>query len=413
MSAVNEPMPRSIERELRHRRDGRQMHIALVSETWPPEINGVANTLHHWVGGLIERGHQIHLTRPRQHPNERPIAGSGIEERLVHSLPLPGYHGLRFGLPAPRVLHREWAHFTPDLVYIATEGPLGGSALRIAKRMGIPAVTGFHTRFDFYSRHYRLGWLEPAIRAVLRRFHNRSAATLVPTRELADLLSRHGFHNPRVVSRGVNARLFTPERRDGGLRATWGVTETTPVALYVGRLAPEKNIDLAISAYRAMQVRNPELRFVLVGNGPDEQRLKRDNPDLIFAGPRIGEDLARHYASGDIFLFPSLSETFGNVVIEAMASGLGIVAFDYAAGREHLHHAENGLLAPRNDASAFIQQAVSLAEHPALLARLRRPARATAAALDWPHVTDLLESLMYEYARPAGLPAREKRHALV
>jgi glycosyltransferase involved in cell wall biosynthesis len=413
MSTSNAPLPMVVERELRPRRGGRQLHIALVSETWPPEINGVANTLHHWVGGLIERGHRIHLTRPRQRPGERPSAGSGIAERLVQSLPLPGYDGLRFGLPAPRVLHREWAHFTPDLVYIATEGPLGGSALRIAKRMGIPAVTGFHTRFDFYSRHYRLGWLEPAIRAVLRRFHNRSAATLVPTRELADLLARHGFHNPRVVSRGVNARLFSPERRDGALRAAWGVTESTPVALYVGRLAPEKNIDLAISAYRAMQVRHPELRFVLVGNGPDEHRLKRDNPDLIFAGPQIGEDLARHYASGDIFLFPSLSETFGNVVIEAMASGLGIVAFDYAAGREHLQHAENGLLAPQNDASKFIEQAVSLAEHPALLARLRHPARATAAALDWPHVTDLLESLMYEYARPADLPAREKRHALV
>ena len=413
MSAANDTVLTEIARDPHGRRDGRRLNIALVSETWPPEINGVANTLHHWVGGLLERGHRIQITRPRQHAGERPISEGEIEERLVHSMPLPGYHDLRFGLPAPRVLHREWAHFTPDLVYIATEGPLGGSALRIARRMRIPAVTGFHTRFDFYSRHYRLGWLEPAIRTVLRRFHNRSIATLVPTRELAEMLARHGFHNPRVVSRGVNARLFTPERRDAAMRATWGVTETTPVALYVGRLAPEKNIDLAIRAYRAMQVRKPELRFVLVGSGPDEQRLKRDNPDLIFAGPQVGENLARHYASGDIFLFPSLSETFGNVVIEAMASGLGIVAFDYAAGREHLRHGENGLLATREDASSFIQHAVTLAENPALLGRLRPPARATAAALDWPHVTDLLENLMYEYARPANLPAQENRHALV
>lgn len=391
----------------------RHLNIAMVSETWPPEINGVANTLHHWVGGLVERGHRIHITRPRQSRGERPIDGTSLEEYLVTGIPLPGYQSLRFGLPAPRVLHRQWARFAPDLVYIATEGPLGGSALRVARRMSIPAITGFHTRFDFYSRHYRLGWLEPAIRAVLRRFHNRSSATLVPTHELADLLKINGFHNSRVISRGVNTRLFAPERRDTGLRAAWGVTETTPVSLYVGRLAPEKNIGLAIRAYRAMQTRNPELRFVLVGSGPDEQRLKHDHPDLIFAGPQIGEDLARHYASSDIFLFPSLSETFGNVLLEAMASGLGVAGFDYAAGREHVRHDENGLLAVPGDENGFIQNAVSLAERPALLGRLRGPARATAVQQDWPHVTDLLESLMLEYARPASVFAQEKCHALV
>lgn len=413
MNAVNRVAIAEHGLALRSGSQARRLNIALVSETWPPEINGVANTLHHWVDGLIERGHSILLTRPRQQPKEHAISSSAFEERLVRSLPLPGYDALRFGMPSPRLLLREWARFTPDLVYIATEGPLGASALHIAQHMRIPAVTGFHTRFDSYSQHYRVGWLEPGIRMVLRHFHNRSAATLVPTRELADLLTHHGFSNPRVVPRGVNARLFNPQRFDAGLRAAWGVTKSTPVVIYVGRLAPEKNIGLAIEAYRSMQVRNPELRFVLVGSGPDERRLKRDNPDLVFAGPRVGEDLARHYASGDIFLFPSLSETFGNVVIEAMASGLGVVAFDYAAGREHIERGVNGLLAPVNDTHAFVQHAVHLAVQPALLGRLKGPARATAAALDWPHVTDQLERLMYEYARPVTVPAQEKRHALV
>lgn len=191
------------------------------------------------------------------------------------------------------------------------------------------------------------------------------------------------------------------------------MTETTPVALYVGRLAPEKNIDLAIRAYRTMQVRNPELRFVLVGNGPHEQRLRRDNPDLIFPGPQTDENLARHYASSDIFLFPSLSETFGNVVIEAMASGLGLVAFDCAAAREHLRHGENGLLVAPGDADGFVQQAVSLAKNPALLARLRHPARATGLSLDWSQVIDQFESLLREYAQTKNYPAQEDCHALV
>lgn len=201
-------------------RHSQRLNIAMVSETWPPEINGVANTLRHWTGGLIERGHRIHITRPRQARGEHPVASQGFDECLVPGIPLPGYHALRFGMPATRLIHREWTRFLPDLVYIATEGPLGRSALRVARGMRIPAITGFHTRFDCYSQHYLLGWLEPAIRVVLRRFHNRSAATLVPTRELAELLARHGYRNLRTESRGVNTRLFTPQRRDAALRAS-------------------------------------------------------------------------------------------------------------------------------------------------------------------------------------------------
>ncbi|APZ43705.1 glycosyltransferase family 4 protein [Acidihalobacter ferrooxydans] len=394
----------------------RTLNIAMVSETWPPEINGVANTLHHWVEALLERGHRVQLIRPRQAADDgapRPSRNPRFYERLVPSVPLLSYPGLHFGMPAGRLLRQTWTQFAPDLVFIGTEGPLGNSALHTAKRMGLPAVTGFHTRFDYYSRHYRLGWFEPAIRAHLRRFHNRADATFVPTRELAELLARQGFHKARVISRSVDIHLFDPARRDADLRATWGASKTTPVVLYVGRLAPEKNIELAIRAYRAMQTRIPELRFVLVGSGPLEQPLKQANPDLIFAGLRTAEDLARHYASGDLFLFPSLSETFGNVVIEALASGLGIVAYDYAAAHEHLRHNENGLLAAPNDETAFIHQAVSLADQPALLERLRQQARATVFELDCARIAVRLESLFLEYARPADASVLERHHAPV
>lgn len=386
-----------------------RLRIALITETWPPEINGVANTLRHWAGGLLERGHRIQLTRPSQggQDRSRPEAG-GLEECLVPGLPIPGYRGLRFGLPVARALHRQWARFRPTIVYIATEGPLGAAALRVARRLGIPAITGFHTRFDFYSRHYRLGWLEPVIRAVLRRFHNRSSSTLVPTRELALKLGQQGFNNAKVISRGVNTQLFGPHRRDLELRREWGVDAETPVVLYVGRLAPEKNIALAVSTYRHMQTHAPSLRFVLVGHGPHEMALRRDHPDLIFAGPRVGEDLARHYASSDIFLFPSISETFGNVVLEAMASGLAVVGFDYAAGREHIESGINGLLAPLGEETAFYAQAAHIASDSALLERIRPAARHTAETLDWSHITDQLEALLYEYALPDGSPSPEE-----
>lgn len=392
------------------------LRIALVTETWPPEINGVANTLRHWAGGLLERGHRIQLTRPQQGRHDRSrVEAGGLEECLVPGLPIPGYRGLRFGLPVVRALRRNWARFRPSIVYIATEGPLGIAALRVARRLGIPAITGFHTRFDYYSRHYRLGWLEPAIREVLRRFHNRSTGTLVPTRELAGKLAGQGFHNVRVISRGVNTQLFNPQRRDAELRRSWGlVDEHTPVALYVGRLAPEKNIALAVSTFRRMQQRTPELRFVLVGHGPHEATLRRENPDLIFAGARVGEDLARHYASSDIFLFPSVSETFGNVVLEAMASGLAVVGFDYAAGREHIESGINGLLAPLSDNEAFEEAAAGLGQAQALVERLRLAARHTAETLDWSHITDQLEALLYEYALPDRSPSTEEDcHATV
>ena len=378
------------------------MRIALVTETFPPEINGVAMTLGRMVAGLRERGHHVQLLRPGQRRGEQPAQGAGFEERLLRGLPIPGYGGLRFGLPAARPLTRLWRAWRPDVVHVATEGPLGWSATSAARRLGLPLCSDFHTNFDHYSRHYGLAWLDRAVSVYLRRFHNRGVATFVPSRELAARLSGEGYHGVEVISRGVDCELFSPARRSVSLRSSWGLAVGTLAVLSVGRLAPEKNLPLLLQAFDAIAEQRPDARLILVGDGPMRQRLQRERPDVVFAGLRRGEDLAAHYASGDVFLFPSQTETYGNVTLEAMASGLPVVAYDYAAAGELIRPGQNGLLAPFGDARELIRQGVRLGRDPQLAAELGQVARQTAQLQDWHRIHDAFAAALAAVAvRPA------------
>jgi len=377
--------------ELRGRSEvDRRRHFCVVTETYAPEINGVATTLEHLVSGLRARGHRVSLVRPRQRCEAlRPCADPAT--LLVAGIRLPGYRGLQIGLPAGAALRAAWTRSRPDAVYVATEGPLGWSALRAGAALGVPVYSGFHTNFHTYVAHYRAGWLRHAVAGYLRHFHNASAGTLVSTECLRAELAAAGFRNLGVIGRGVDSRRFDPARRSIGLRESWGASGDDLVVLYVGRLAAEKNVGLAIEAYEAMRRANTHLRFVLVGDGPLGPALRHEHPELVFAGFRTGSDLATHYASADVFLFPSETETFGNVTLEAMASGLGVIAYDYAAARVHIESGVNGLAAPAGDRGGFIAAAVKLAREPELVASMRRRARAAMEAVDWAHVVARFE----------------------
>jgi glycosyltransferase involved in cell wall biosynthesis len=352
------------------------MRIAIVTETWPPEINGVALTVQSLARGLAALGHAVELVRPHQRSASDPGCPEEFEQLLLPGAALPRYPGLRFGLPAQRHLHRHWSESPPDALYIATEGPLGFSALGTARRLGIPACTGFHTRFDDFVNHYGFGLLTPLVFAYLRRFHNRAAATLVPTAELVDFLGSNGFRNVRLLSRAVDTNLFHPRHRDAQLRARWGLDADDLAIVYVGRLAAEKNLGLAVRAFEAIRARHPRARFVIVGDGPARAGLAAQYPSILFAGMLRGEELARHYASGDLFLFPSRSETFGNVTLEALASGLPVIAFDYGAAREHIRDDLAGARVALHNDDQFIEAAVAIADRIASA----RPARACDAA---------------------------------
>ncbi|WP_313217219.1 glycosyltransferase family 1 protein [Stenotrophomonas sp.] len=368
------------------------MRYAIVTETYPPEVNGVALTVQGLEQGLRAAGHQVDLVRPRQAGD-----ADGESTLLVSGAALPRYPGLRFGLPAPKRLARQWQQQRPDAIYIATEGPLGWSALRTARRMGIPVATGFHTRFDEYLPDYGVAWLQAAALRWMRRFHNQSDATLVPTQELQQFLCEQGFGRVRLLARAVDSRQFEPTRRDPALREEWGIDGTGFAAIYVGRIAPEKNLALAVKAFRRLQQVRPKARFVFVGDGPSRAVLAHDNPDFIFCGVQRGDALARHFASGDLFLFPSRSETFGNVTLEAMASGLATVAFDYGAAREHLRTDESGIAV--GDDAAFVTAAVQLAGDDVLRARLGRNAALAMKRLHPQQVVAEFDALLAELAQ--------------
>ncbi|MFY2764468.1 glycosyltransferase family 4 protein [Arenimonas sp. MALMAid1274] len=336
----------------------RLKHFELVTETYPPDVNGVALTVQALEQGLRGLGHTVGLVRPqRDEDSSRPDPSL----LLVEGAPIPRYPGLRFGLPAGRRLTARWSVQRPDAVYIATEGPLGWSALRACRRLGIPVATGFHTRFDDYVGRYGAGFLSPWVFSWLRRFHNRADATLVPTRELQDALAQQGFRHVLRLGRAVDTRDFHPRWRDDALRATWQAGPDAPVVISVGRIAPEKNLPLAVRCFRELQRHRPQARFVWVGDGPARAELQAANPDFIFTGVLRGEALARHFASADLFCFPSLSETFGNVTLEAMASGIAAVAFDYGAAREHLCNGAHGATAAFGDEAGFLEAFVSTA----------------------------------------------------
>ena len=373
---------------------GHRRHICIVTETFPPEVNGVALTLARLIEGLRLQGHRVSLVRPRQH--RRDCADLNYDPRLtlVSSLPLPGYKGLRIGLPAGETLKRRWTQHRPEVVYIATEGPLGWSAKRAAQCLAIPVFSGFHTNFHSYSKHYHAGWLRFVILAYLRRFHRRTAGTIVASSELGEQLRAMGLTNVNVLGRGVDSRLFTLERRSRALRRMWRAGPNDLVVLYVGRIAAEKNVRLAVEAYRAMQRVNSAIRFVIVGDGPLRSALQKKHPDLIFCGVQMGEDLAKRYASADVFLFPSETETFGNVTLEAMASGLAVIAYDYAAARLHIAHGRSGVLVPYGQSQAFIESAAQLVSQPQDLVEMRRDARRHATSLDWQRVVNRFAALL-------------------
>ena len=382
-------------RTLRHRLSfataSLPLKIALVTETFPPEINGVAMTLSHLVEGLAQRGHAVTVLRPRQGDFDHERIHSLYREKLFPSLPIPGYAFLRLGLPARGRLMRCWRADPPDLVHLATEGPLGYSALLTARKLGIPVTSSFHTNFHSYSRHYGFAFLTRPALAYLRHFHNRTRITLSPTRELNDRLTREGFRGMRLMSRGVNTRVFSATFRSESLRASLDVAPADLLVIHVSRLAAEKNYSLLFAAFAAIRARRPDARLVVVSDGPLRRKLARQNPHVHFTGFLSRESLAVHYASADLFLYPSLTETFGNVTTEAMASGLPVVAFDYAAAARFIRHGENGWLVPFGDETAFINAAVHVATDPPLRYRLGPAARLTAESISWDYVIDNLE----------------------
>jgi glycosyltransferase involved in cell wall biosynthesis len=380
------------------------VNIAIVTETFPPEINGVAMTFGLIASELGRRGHRVTVYRPHRRDLPATSLVTGITEVALPGMPIPGYPLLRLGLPACSRLMGEWRRERPDLVHVVTEGPLGASAITAARRLGLPVTSSFHTNFHAYTGNYGFAPLRRVVLAWLRRIHNRTLRTFAPTQELCDELAAQGFCNLAVLSRGVDLLQFDPRRRSPALRQAWAVGPADPVVLHVGRLAAEKNYPLLFQAFDAMHAANSRCRFVIVGDGPLRAQLQRRHPHCHFTGFIRRDALARHYASADIYIHASLTETFGNVLTEAMASGLAVAGFDYAASRQFINDGVNGLRVPCHRPGDLIAAAVRLATDAPLRFRLRTAARLALEPQSWENVIGRFEADLLDIVSTARLP---------
>lgn len=369
------------------------MRIAVVTETWPPEVNGVALTLSKLIHLLSQRNHTIQLIRPRQDKNDTGSSPAGWTEILLRGLPIPRYPQLKLGMPSKKTLIKAWRHKRPDLIHIATEGPLGWSALQAAQVLRLPVTSDFRTNFASYSKHYGVGWLSKSIMAYLRKFHNRTFCTMVPTYALKSQLQACGFDNLRVVARGVDTQLFRPEQRNAALRQAWGADDNTTVLLSAGRLAPEKNLDLIVATEEALRRKGRQVKLVFAGDGPYRSHLQARCPHAVFVGMCTHAQLAELYASADLFLFPSLTETFGNVTLESLASGTPVLAFDCAAASELIKDAKNGWLVQGEDPQSYVQKALEITQTPGALQQARQHTHSSIRQWDWQEITNQVESI--------------------
>ena len=381
------------------------MRIAYCTESLPPLVDGVTRTLSELVTTLRETGHEFTFLSAVQ-----PDPGLLWRDRVhtVPSVPFPLYPYYRVCLPAARTLDPLLDRFGPDIVHVVTPSLLGLYGVRYARRRGIPVVASFHTDFVTLFRYYGLRSLERLGHHLARRFYGQCAVTLAPSRYQAAKLQAHGIGNVALWQRGVNPASFSPAFRSSELRAQLG-GDDVPILLYVGRLGREKNLPYLAQAMQVLARQGTRFKLVIVGQGPMRRALAERLPEAVFTGPLEGEELSRWYASADVFVFPSIAETFGNVVLEAFASGLPVIGVDAGSVRELVNPTANGRLAPADSPAAFADAIRSLLQRPAELARLGLGARVTAAQYRWP---DVNRQLLEQYERLIAAGGRRAERAL-
>lgn len=367
------------------------MRVAIVTEYFLPKLDGVTRTLAMLLEHLQRQGHTALLLGPEGAP--RRYAGARIV--AARGVPLPIYPELRLLFPAP-ALERRLARFRPDIVHVVDPMVLGAAGIVWGQRLGVPVLASYHTNLAAYCSHFYLGALTTPLWAYRRLLHSQCATTLCPSPSTARELHRQGFSHVEVWSRGVDTDLFSPARRSSAWRTRITGDATTPIVFYTGRLSHEKNLKTLVSTFTAL--RHKRAHLVFVGDGPAraDLELALAGHPATFLGYLRGEALAEAFASADVFAFPSLTETFGQVVHEAMASGLPVVAFDAEGVRDQILPGKTGLLAPANDTAAFASLLDDLLIHTDRRRALGLQARDATSSHSW---RAAMESLLNVYAR--------------
>lgn len=384
------PLPLTRRTAARSRACRPRMKVVYFTESLLPHVDGVSRTLAQLFSFLERRGVDFRVYSPF-------VPGPEVEwshrVRPVRYVRFPLYPDYRVSLPFGRGVWRELEAWRPDLVHVVSPTPMASRALRWAGARGLPGVSSFHTHFVSYFRYYGVPWLEGFGWRRLARFYDRCARVYAPSESIVAELREHGIRRTELWSRGIDLARYSPDHRSRELRTLAGAGEETPVLLMVSRLVKEKDMADLVAMERELRRRGSGHRLVLVGDGPMRAELEAALPDAFFAGHQEGEALARWYASGDVFVFPSTTETFGNVVVEAQASGLPTVVVDRGGPPDLVSPGETGWIARPNDPVDLAGRVASLLDDAEARRRMGRAAREAARARDWEAINGrLLES---------------------
>lgn len=381
----------------------RPIRVCLVTETYFPQVNGVSRTLSQLVRHLTNRGDEVLLV----HPDYKD--GSDDPWRVpVRAIRPFFYRELYLPVPPFRAVYQRIERFRPDLIHIATEATLGLRVLQHTQRRKIPVVSSFHTNFDQYTEHYGLGCARGLIWRYLRWFHNRTRETYVPSSVTLEDLESRGFERLFLWPRGVDAQLFRPDRPGReSVRQACGFQPDEVVVGHVGRLAAEKNIDYLAASLTKLLALNPNVRVLVVGDGPARGQLEVAlGPRAVFVGFRTGDDLADHYAAADLFAFASRTETFGNVILEALASGLPVVAVRSGGPAGIVHDGQTGyLIDPDASSDQHAEALLRLASNEVLRQTMGRQGREFALSQSWDSVMSLIRSRYQAIIGPGAAKA--------
>lgn len=374
------------------------LRIALFTGAYNHIADGVSLTLNRLVSYLERTGAEVLVFAPTVENPSVEHAGTLVP---IPSISAPGRSEYRVALGLPRSARRKLAEFQPTLFHIATPDILGNQALRLARKWGVPAVASYHTHFSSYLKYYGFEELEGFLWKYLRRFYRQCEHVYVPSHSMAAVLRAHEITKGlRLWQRGVNTTLFNPERRSMAWRRTLDVHEDEVLITFVGRLVWEKGLGVYADVIESLLKQGIPHRSMVVGDGPARAELSERLPETIFTGHLASEALARAYASSDVFLFPSDTETFGNVTLEAMACGLPAVCADATGSSSLVRHGASGFLAPAGDADVFNDYVSRLATDAGLRFTMGENAVLLAQQYEWDTVLARIVGYYEEILNP-------------
>ena len=360
------------------------LRIALFSGNYNYVRDGANQALNRLVGFLLRQGAEVRIYSPTTETPAFPPTGEVVS---VPAFSIPTREEYRIPRALTRQVRRDLEAFAPNVIHLASPDIVAHRAISWARARGIPAVASVHTRFETYMQYYNLHWLEPVIRAILRRFYRRCDAIVVPAESTASILRAQRMNSDiSIWTRGVDRDQFNPERRDMGWRKAHGIPANFMLIAFLGRIVMEKGLDEFADAIDALAARKVAHKVLVIGEGPARGWFEERLPDAVFAGQLVGAELGQALASADVLLNPSITEAFGNVTLEAMACGLPVVAAIATGATNLVRDGETGMLVQPGDTDGYADALTAYARDPALRARHGEAGLAFAKTMDWDQI---------------------------